>query len=348
MHSPLATSFTSYGPPHELKRNPRNTDVDMFIVHHAASPSLSIVKGIFASPGGRGTSANYIVCDDQIISSVPDEYRAWTGGGKRDGAIYDGSTLDRRAITVETINSGVAKDGWPISDKSFESLARLIEERSRFFGFPLDRNHVIGHGEMLTRFRAGFATACPGGISVDALVERAKQIRKGNTTPKPPVKSPEQLYEEELMGAREDIAKDVAKIVEDSQKKVIDQVTDILSSRTRREVRPGIYFVEKDAQGNTYTVDNSPFAALIHPSGGMILPLNPPVEGKRGQVESLKSRYRIPAFDERPSGFTEEVYFNTLKDIARGHGRLPIDISEADGQAWGREIHRAVDASVGR
>lgn len=336
MHSPLTTSFTSYGNAQNLKRNPRNTKIDMFIVHHATTTSLQGVKNIFAQTGGRGTSANYIVCDDQIISAVPDEWRAWTGGGKRDGALYDGSTLDRRAITVETVNSTGAP-GWYISPKSFESLARLIEDCSRRFGFPLDRNHVIGHGEMLTRFRAGFATACPGGISVDALVKRAQAIRNGGGSPapapQPPAKTPEQIEEEELMGAKEDII--------DAFREDLATAT----SRLRREARPGLYFVKEGADGQQYTIDNSPFAAVVHPASGFILPLNPSVEGKRGQVESLKKNYRIVAFDAQTDGFTEKVYFNTLKDIARGTGRLPVDISEADGQAWGRALHAKVDAA---
>lgn len=345
-HSPLTTSFTSYGGPGNLKRNPRVKKIDMFIVHHAATPSLQAVKNIFAMTGGRGTSAQYIVCDDQIISAVPEEWRAWTGGGKRDGALYDGSTLDQRAITVETVNSGVAKDGWPISAKSFESLARLIEDCSRRYGFPLDRNHVIGHGEMLTRFRAGFATACPGGISVDALVRRAQQIRNGQSKPDPiiPPKTPEEIEEETFMSKLSEFVnelKNIASGISDIRK---DLAT--LTSRMRREARPGLYFVSAGLDGKAYTPDNSPFAAMIHPAGGMIQPLDGPNkdgfrDGETGQVASLRKRYRTIAADASWDGLDESAFFNTIVDVAQGHGMISRDLTKDEALAWARGLYAA-------
>lgn len=179
--SKVASGTTPYGTK-VPKSNPRRSKIDMFIVHHAATTSDKGLLSIFAQDGGRGTSANYAVLrDGTVIGAVPEELRAWTSGGKRDGATIDGSVFDHRAITVETVNNAGAPS-WTISPAAFESLARLIEDCSRRYGFPLNRNHVVGHGELLKRFSASYATACPGGISVDALVARANAIRSSSNS----------------------------------------------------------------------------------------------------------------------------------------------------------------------
>lgn len=167
------------------KQTRRERAVDMFIVHGAATTSLKVLLGIFSANGGRGTSANYAIANDgTIIGAVDESMRAWASGGKRDGAIVDGARFDHRAITVEIVNDRAAPF-WTCSPEAFESTARLIEDCSRRYGFPLrrataaDPRGVTGHRDLLATFRASYATACPAGISVDALIARAQQIRSG-------------------------------------------------------------------------------------------------------------------------------------------------------------------------
>lgn len=145
----------------------------MFIVHHAATTSESAVLSMM-STGSRQVSANYVVNGKSIIGVVPEEFRAWTSGS----AQFDG-----RAITVETVNDRVGQTDmtWTISEDSYQSLAKLIADSSTRYGFPLDRDHVVGHRELYSRWGAGYSTACPSGINLDRLVEMAKEYQKGGT-----------------------------------------------------------------------------------------------------------------------------------------------------------------------
>lgn len=151
----------------------RGRGVDMFIVHHAATTSESAVLSMM-STGSRQVSANYVVNGKSLIGVVPEEFRAWTSGS----AQFDG-----RAITVETVNDRVGQTdmSWTISEDSYQSLAKLIADCSTRYGFPLDRDHVVGHRELYSRWGAGYSTACPSGINLDRLVEMAKEYQKGGT-----------------------------------------------------------------------------------------------------------------------------------------------------------------------
>ncbi|PPF38327.1 N-acetylmuramoyl-L-alanine amidase [Pseudoclavibacter sp. AY1H1] len=154
----------------------RPARVDRFIVHHAATASLSAVLSMM-STGSRQVSSNYVIKDEQVVGVVPEEKRAWTSGS---------ATWDGRSITVETCNSATGDaSGWPISEASYQSLARLIADCATRYGFPLNRDTVIGHGELYSRYGASYSTACPGGINLDRLVTLAIGYQKGGATPAP-------------------------------------------------------------------------------------------------------------------------------------------------------------------
>lgn len=167
----IATEATAWAG----KGTARRHAVDMFIIHHAATTSLAAVRAMF---GGRAyeVSANYIVKDGQIVAAVPESMRAWTSGSASDGG--KGADFDHRAITVETCNSATGEP-WPISEASYRSLARMAADFHRRYGVPLDRDHIVGHGELWTRWRASYATRCPGGIDLDRIVRDARAIING-------------------------------------------------------------------------------------------------------------------------------------------------------------------------
>lgn len=158
------------------------------------------------------------------------------------------------------------------------------------------------------------------------LIERewADEVRRLKAeASSPAVKSPEQIEEEELMGAKDEIV--------DELKGWIGQQLEILTSRMRRENRPEIYFIQWGEDGREYNESTAPYAAEIHPGGGHLRPLVAP--NRAGQIASLRANYRLIAFDSVPQGFTERAFWNTVKDIMIGSGRLPSDTSEADGIA---------------
>lgn len=144
-------------------------EIDSFIVHHAASGSLEKVLGMMRRGERGGLSATFVVDGDEIVSVAPVEARPHTSAS---------AEWDARAITVETINSGLGDaSGWPVSAASARSLARIAAWMAASFpAFRLDREHVIGHRELYERHGASYPTACPGGIDLDRVVRDAREI----------------------------------------------------------------------------------------------------------------------------------------------------------------------------
>jgi peptidoglycan hydrolase-like protein with peptidoglycan-binding domain len=144
--------------------------IDMVILHHSATTNVNTVLGMMET-GSRTVSANYVLGNDgHIYGVVPEELRAWTSGASTDGG--KGAQFDRRAITFECANLSV--NGWTISDATYTSLAKLLADFHQRYGIPLDRDHVVGHRELYTRWRASYSTACPGGMDIDRVVREAR------------------------------------------------------------------------------------------------------------------------------------------------------------------------------
>lgn len=128
--------------------------VDRFIVHHAATTSLDAILTLF-QPGGRTVSANYALgSDGTLVNTVDEDRRAWTSSS----AHWDG-----RAVTIEVANS-YAGDPWPVSDKAFDKLARLIADVATRHGFPINDDTILTHQELYKRYGASYPTACPGDL----------------------------------------------------------------------------------------------------------------------------------------------------------------------------------------
>ena len=140
--------------------------VDRFILHHAATTSLAAILSLF-QPGGRTVSANYALGNDgTLILTVDETRRAWTSSS----AQWDG-----RAITIEVANSATG-DPWPVSDKTFDKLARLIADVGTRYNFPINDNTLLTHQELYRRYGASYPTACPG----DMQRRKAELINKAN------------------------------------------------------------------------------------------------------------------------------------------------------------------------
>lgn len=154
--------------------SPRNgRKIDRFIIHHAATTSLDAILALF-KPGGRTVSANYALKDDTLVCTVDEDRRAWTSSS----AEWDG-----RAVTIEVANS-VARDPWPVSDKSFDKLARLIADVATRYGFEINDTNVLTHQELYTRYRASYPTACPGDLQrrKAELLALARKYQSGKAT----------------------------------------------------------------------------------------------------------------------------------------------------------------------
>ena len=137
-------------------------------LHHNAGTNGRGVVDMMVS-GSKQVSANYVVLSDgTAIGVVPEEQRAWTSGS---------ATYDRQAITFEVENESTS--GWTISVAAHETIAQIVADCSRRYGFPVNRWTVYGHNEMLPRWGVSYATACPGAMNIDLIVARANEILSG-------------------------------------------------------------------------------------------------------------------------------------------------------------------------
>ena len=152
----------------------RGAKIKGWIIHHAASTSLGSVLGMMSS-ASRQLSANYVVSGSDVVSVVPEEYRAWTSSSPKG---------DGERLTVEIVNDRVGSNdsNWTISDASYEAMAKLIADTSKRYGFAINRSTIIGHREVRGIYGEGYATACPSGIDLDRLVALARKYQTGKAT----------------------------------------------------------------------------------------------------------------------------------------------------------------------
>lgn len=175
-HSSVATGIkltTDFGA--------RTGPINKFVVHHAATISLAASLNLYM-PGGRLVSPSYAIKDNQCILVVDEDKRPKTSGS---------ATIDGQAVTVEVCNDGGAPD-WAISDASFHTLARLIADVATRYRFPIDDAHVIGHCEVYTRYKLGYATACPFVLQrrKSELLDLARHYAGQGAAPRPTQPTP--------------------------------------------------------------------------------------------------------------------------------------------------------------
>ena len=88
-------------------------------------------------------------------------------------------------IGIEHQNSTGAPD-WLVSNENQEKSAQLVADIAKRYGIPLDRNHIVRHREM-----PKCNPVCSGGLDIDWIVNRAKQINgQATSTPTPTSSKP--------------------------------------------------------------------------------------------------------------------------------------------------------------
>lgn len=187
--SPLSTSIRPTG-----QQSPRSAPANMAILHHGATTSLEAI--IRMAQGAKQVSMHQGVKDGARVAVVDETQRAWS---------LSDAYWDSRAFTTECANESTS--GWAISGPSHESLAQLVADWSRRYGWWPHRDGdprtwtVIGHREVYTIHGGSYATACPGGMNLDWITVRAQQIRRGDTgnTPKPPTRAEKNKKETDMI-----------------------------------------------------------------------------------------------------------------------------------------------------
>ena len=158
--------------------SPRNHTIDRITPHHTAGV-LSVESALeWFSKTSTQASCNYVIGNDGRIGlCVEEKNRAWTSSSRLN---------DNRAITYEVCNSGWEKDGWPISDKSFDSVVKLSTDICRRYGkkkllWIADKEKALAYepkaDEMLLTVHNWFNnTNCPGKYFQSKFPELARRV----------------------------------------------------------------------------------------------------------------------------------------------------------------------------
>ena len=145
--------------------------IDRILIHHNASLNDAVARSTWYVSTGHGTSAHYQVTPDKIWGCVGENYVAYHAGNY---------PMNQRSIGIEHLNNTGAPT-WTIAEETYRNSAKLIRDICERYNIPIDRQHILKHGEVSS-------TACPGGIDIDRLVAMARgaeYVTPSKATPKP-------------------------------------------------------------------------------------------------------------------------------------------------------------------
>ena len=174
-NSPLV-SVTKLSPNYTVIPNRKVTRITP---HHTAGV-LSVESALewFSKTSTRASCTYVIGNDGRVGLCVPEKHRPWTSS--------TGAGNDNMAITYEVCNSGWEKDGWPISDKSFETVVALSTDICRRYGkkkllWIPDKEKALSYDlkddEMLLTVHHWFSnTNCPGKYFENKFPELARRV----------------------------------------------------------------------------------------------------------------------------------------------------------------------------
>lgn len=152
--------------------------ISHIVLHHQAGFSSNTLY-VMSTNGTRKVSANGVVNKDGTsVGVVREEDTPYTNGHLG---------WNRKSLTLEIENSAVGDaSGWPISDAAHEETARIVADWCRRYNIPATRDRIIGHNELYTKHKAGYATACPGKLRIDWIVARVNELLGASPLPAKP------------------------------------------------------------------------------------------------------------------------------------------------------------------
>lgn len=171
---------------------------EYIIIHHNAGTSDQNARDTWLRSRGNQTSANYQVTPTTIWGCVPEYNVAYHAGGTGSNDRPKIANINRRSIGIENLNSTGAPS-WEIAEATYKNLAKLVSDIAKAHNIPLDRKHVLRHGEVTK-------TACCGGIDVDRVVAMAKGQSYTPSKPSNPSKPSGKLTEDGWWGKDTTIA----------------------------------------------------------------------------------------------------------------------------------------------
>lgn len=146
--------------------------VDRIVIHHNANTN-DVVPGVWQS---RASSAHYQVTPTAVRQCVDENNTAWHAGNW---------AMNLRSIGIEHLNSTGAPS-WQVAPETIERSAHLVADICQRYGIPCDRAHIIKHSEVPR------STACPGGLDIDKLVNRTRELmgQRADTSAPAPTPAP--------------------------------------------------------------------------------------------------------------------------------------------------------------
>lgn len=147
----------------------RNTEIKAITIHHMASKLTAKECGAIFQRVGRKGSSNYgIGYNGEIALYVDEENTPWTNSNWNSNC---------ESITIETSNDEVGGN-WHVSDKSLESLIKLIADIAirNNLGLLVKGKNLTWHQLVADK---KYPTACPGPYLIsklDYIIEKANEI----------------------------------------------------------------------------------------------------------------------------------------------------------------------------
>lgn len=120
--------------------------IKYIVIHYTGNDGDKAMNNAkYFQTGGRGASAHYFVDDYFIYRSVPDNFIAWSVGGKKlatGGGSLHGICVNTNSISVEMCDT--VRDGKNnVSAKTRANTIELVRELMQ--KYSIDINHVIRH-----------------------------------------------------------------------------------------------------------------------------------------------------------------------------------------------------------
>ena len=153
----IYSGLITHNDPTIMNSDDNRTKIDRIIIHHNAGTSDEGARRTWYVSTGIGTSAHYQVTPDKIWGCVGENFVAYHAGNY---------PMNQRSIGIEHLNNTGAPT-WTIAEETYRNSAKLIRDICERNGIPIDRQHILKHGEVSP-------TACPGGIDIDRLVRMAR------------------------------------------------------------------------------------------------------------------------------------------------------------------------------
>lgn len=147
----------------------RNTEIKAITIHHMASKLTAKECGAIFQRVGRKGSSNYgIGYNGEIALYVDEENTPWTNSNWNSNC---------ESVTIETSND-VVGGKWHVSDKSLESLIKLVADIAirNNLGLLVKGKNLTWHQLVADK---KYPTACPGPYLIsklDYIIEKANEI----------------------------------------------------------------------------------------------------------------------------------------------------------------------------